>query len=150
MNKIAIVLVTLSTLPYIANATLSLACFSIPFASLPSISLNGNNPILNTSTFSLGSNVGGASTSVFDICGWGVISYVLLHILPSLLLTQVKSKSAKARISHEAKPNLLTDAKQSELTANLQNNEQYFVSGLKVAPSLEGNKLQVSPVLATY
>jgi len=149
MNKIALVIVTL-TLPYIANATLTLACFSLPFASLPSISLNGNNPILNTSTFSLGSNVGGASTSVFDICGWGVISYVLLQILPGLLLTQVKS-SAKARISNGAKP--LTDAKQSEqLTANLHNNqnEQYFVSGLKVAPSLEGNKLQVSPVLATY
>ena len=33
--------------------------------------------------------------------------------------------------------------------AEIQNDNQ-FVSGLKVSPSLEGNKLQVSPVLAGF
>merc|ERR1712244_154993 len=76
-----------ATLPYLASATITLACFSIPFTTLPSITLNGLNPILNTSAFSFATNVGDASTSVFDVCGWGVLTYVILAIIPSMIAT---------------------------------------------------------------
>ena len=66
-----VVFFVFATLPYLASATITLgkrfkvretfmiylsfyvsACFSIPFTTLPSITLNGLNPILNTSAVS--------------------------------------------------------------------------------------------------
>ena len=37
--------------------------------------------------FSFATNVGDASTSVFDVCGWGVLTYVVLAIIPSMIAT---------------------------------------------------------------
>ena len=88
------------------------ACFGFPFMDLPSVTLNGLNTILNAGTvrkpsslsknknqyfnpnlfqFSFLSNVGDGSTSIFDLCGWGAISFMLLKIFPEILIAQVKT-----------------------------------------------------------
>ena len=41
--------------------------------------------------FSFLSNVGDGSTSIFDLCGWGAISFMLLKIFPEILIAQVKT-----------------------------------------------------------
>ena len=43
--------------------------------------------------FSFGSGVDG-SRGVFDVCGWGVLTYIVLQLLPGLVATHRLNKIA--------------------------------------------------------
>ena len=96
-----VVFFVFATLPYLASATITLgislkvretfliyhsfyvsACFSIPFTTLPSITLNGLNPILNTSAVSFPIRVSDWSMEDLDTSDWLKFLFFLKLFFP--------------------------------------------------------------------
>merc|ERR1712062_443190 len=112
---------------YTTNATITLACFSFPVITLPTFSLTGTS--ITSSTFAFLQNVGSDGSSIIDICGVGLLTYVTILVLPEIL-PERRFKKIASRLSDSS---LLTEA--------------VFVSGLEVRPDSQNDLLLVSPVL---
>merc|ERR1712045_1023846 len=128
----------IASFSYTTNATITLACFSFPFVTLPSFSLTGTS--VTSSSFSFLENVGSSGSNLIDICGVGLLAYLTILILPEIL-PESKFKQISSRLSETS---LLAEP---AVPASLDQPEDVFVSGLEVRPDTNSDFLFVSPVL---
>merc|ERR1711974_256334 len=129
----------IASFSYTTNATITLACFSFPFVTLPSFSLTGTS--VTTSSFSFLENVGSSGSNLIDICGVGLLAYLTILILPEIL-PESKFKQISSRLSETS---LVAEP---AVPAHLDESEDVFVSGLEVRPDTNSDFLFVSPVLS--
>merc|ERR1712051_356610 len=129
----------LALFSYTTNATITLACFSFPVITLPSFALTGTS--VTSSTFAFLENVGSDGSSLIDICGVGLLTYLTVLVLPEIL-PERRFKKIASRLSDVS---LLTEP---EVPDYLGQPEDVFVSGLDVTPDRQSDLLLVSPVLS--
>lgn len=105
-----------------SRATLTISCFSFPFLDLPSYGFSSSQGLHQTSGANFLSNVGSDTTASLDACFWGVVSFVLLEILPGLLT----GSGTLARIQERISPSTQDGAATS--TAIDPNSDAYIFS----------------------
>merc|ERR1711974_355856 len=114
----------IASFSYTTNATITLACFSFPFVTLPSFSLTGTS--VTTSSFSFLENVGSSGSNLIDICGVGLLAYLTILILPEIL-PESKFKQISSRFSDSS-----LQPAEPAVPSVLGESEDVFVSGLEV------------------